>query len=505
MAGGRRPANFAVTGKHQRAADSAPTPLDGYSIWQHPRAASPPRVPAAVPYYHLPSGAGLPAEQPPPADAPSPPGASALASALDSAVVAAVTRALASGAAAKSPAPLPGDDRASALSFNHVVGGSSRASSVSAGADLSTVVELQVESEAQERRRDVASLHAAVARLEARADEAAEEARRDRACVGDLEARVNKAEEEARRASAAREAMRTSLRGAQRAAEGARAEKKKAEAEVDRLRAEVAKLAKAVAAAERQRGRERDLELEREVEREREREREKEKERERERKRERERERERARESKERGASGADAVAAAAAVKAAKEAADSVSGVRSRVKKLESAAEASVRRSEKMSTELALQAGAIEQLRSNGSGALVAQVAGLKKLVEANLRSHASSEGVVQSQAQLITRHVCVALREFIARRISTRITENNVLIDRTLRARVPAYAEGSDEFVLVRETELADLRSAETSPLAAAAAGAADGAQETSSIVPRQVVDSLLDSKTPSRVSAAE
>lgn len=79
---------------------------------------------------------------------------------------------------------------------------------------------------------------------------------------------------------------------------------------------------------------------------------------------------------------------------------------------------------------------------------LEANVKALKKLIESNLRTQVSAESIVKEQVSLITKHVCVAMRQYTARRIS----ENNCLIDRALRARVPEYAKNEDQFVLVRE-----------------------------------------------------
>lgn len=81
---------------------------------------------------------------------------------------------------------------------------------------------------------------------------------------------------------------------------------------------------------------------------------------------------------------------------------------------------------------------------------LEANVKALKKLIESNLRTQVSAESIVKEQVSLITKHVCVAMRQYTARRIS----ENNSLIDRTLRARIPEYAKSEDQFVLVREQD---------------------------------------------------
>lgn len=78
-------------------------------------------------------------------------------------------------------------------------------------------------------------------------------------------------------------------------------------------------------------------------------------------------------------------------------------------------------------------------------------VKSLKKLIESNLRTQWNAENIVKEQVSLITKHVCVAMRQYTARRIS----ENNALIDQALRARIPEYAKNNDDeqqFVLVRE-----------------------------------------------------
>lgn len=89
---------------------------------------------------------------------------------------------------------------------------------------------------------------------------------------------------------------------------------------------------------------------------------------------------------------------------------------------------------------------------------LEANVKALKKLIESNLRTQVSAEGIVKDQVSLITKHVCVAMRQYTARRIS----ENNRLIDRALRARVSEYAKNEDQFVLVREQHTDDDESVE-------------------------------------------
>eukprot|EP00178_Gracilaria_changii_P003293 TRINITY_DN1483_c0_g2_i1.p1 TRINITY_DN1483_c0_g2~~TRINITY_DN1483_c0_g2_i1.p1 ORF type:complete len:487 (-),score=82.72 TRINITY_DN1483_c0_g2_i1:1115-2575(-) len=74
----------------------------------------------------------------------------------------------------------------------------------------------------------------------------------------------------------------------------------------------------------------------------------------------------------------------------------------------------------------------------------------LKRWIESNLRTQWSAEKIVKDQVSLITKHVCVAMRQYTARRIS----ENNALIDKALRARIPEYAKNNDQFVLVREED---------------------------------------------------
>ncbi|CAN8073155.1 unnamed protein product [Agarophyton chilense] len=82
---------------------------------------------------------------------------------------------------------------------------------------------------------------------------------------------------------------------------------------------------------------------------------------------------------------------------------------------------------------------------------LEANLKALKRLIESNLRTQWSAESIVKEQVSLITKHVCVAMRQYTARRIS----ENNALIDKALRARIPEYANSDDQFVLVREQDV--------------------------------------------------
>lgn len=81
---------------------------------------------------------------------------------------------------------------------------------------------------------------------------------------------------------------------------------------------------------------------------------------------------------------------------------------------------------------------------------LETNVKGLKKLIETNLRTSKNAEVIVKEQVSLITKHVCVAMRQYTTRRIA----DNNVLIDQALRARVPDYAKNEGQFVLVREQD---------------------------------------------------
>jgi hypothetical protein len=502
MAGGRRPANFATSGARHVPSDGTANAFDGYSIWQQPHmttsplsAHRPSAQPHVPPYFPLSTGNVVLPSPPAAAEAAAEPVAptvaTALATALDAAVISAVTRALSSGAVAGAAKHESSDVRpshhctasqddhavSSSSSFNNVVGGGSGASSVCAGADFAGIVELQVESEAQERRRDVEGLYAALAGLEARMDGSdGAAAVRERERTAALEARVKAAEALAAESAADVLALQGAVRGAQKLIADLRMQKRKADSDADRMRARVSALESQADAAGKalEALPNRIARLEREV--------------------------------SARGENGPQAAAAAAAasraekaVKAAedegrrtRDALDALSGLRSRVKRLETSVEAGGKRAEEMSTELALQSGAVDQLRGCDRD-VMASVQGLKRLVEANLRSHSSSEGVVQSQAQLITRHVCVALRQFIARRI----TENNVLIDKTLRARVPAYAEGNDGFVLVRETDIADLPTSEAfSALSPASASALtdDDRREASVVLPRNVVDAVTN-----------
>lgn len=92
------------------------------------------------------------------------------------------------------------------------------------------------------------------------------------------------------------------------------------------------------------------------------------------------------------------------------------------------------------------------ELLSERMNVLEGSLKALKRLIESNLRTQWSAEGIVKEQVSLITKHVCVAMRQYTARRIS----ENNTLIDKALRARIPEYAKNEDQFVLVREGDLA-------------------------------------------------
>lgn len=85
--------------------------------------------------------------------------------------------------------------------------------------------------------------------------------------------------------------------------------------------------------------------------------------------------------------------------------------------------------------------------------AIEGQVRSLKRLIESNLRNQSSAEAIVREQVSLITKHVCMAMRQYTARRIS----ENNTLIDQTLRERIPEYAKNGGQFVLVRGEQPGD------------------------------------------------
>uniref|UniRef100_A0A7S0ZGL3 Uncharacterized protein n=1 Tax=Timspurckia oligopyrenoides TaxID=708627 RepID=A0A7S0ZGL3_9RHOD len=83
---------------------------------------------------------------------------------------------------------------------------------------------------------------------------------------------------------------------------------------------------------------------------------------------------------------------------------------------------------------------AVEKMREQ-----LEQMGRLKKLVEQNLRLQSSAEETVKNQASMITKHVCIAMREFTARKIM----ENNEFIDSALRQRCPDYAKSDSCCVL--------------------------------------------------------
>lgn len=96
----------------------------------------------------------------------------------------------------------------------------------------------------------------------------------------------------------------------------------------------------------------------------------------------------------------------------------------------------------------ALNEGYHARIREEIEGIRKKDIKGLKKLIEINLRNQVNAESIVKDQVSLITKHVCMAMRQYTSRRIS----ENNVLIDKALMARVPDYQKNQDRFVLVRE-----------------------------------------------------
>eukprot|EP00183_Erythrolobus_madagascarensis_P002700 CAMPEP_0185849682 /NCGR_PEP_ID=MMETSP1354-20130828/4107_1 /TAXON_ID=708628 /ORGANISM="Erythrolobus madagascarensis, Strain CCMP3276" /LENGTH=701 /DNA_ID=CAMNT_0028550263 /DNA_START=43 /DNA_END=2148 /DNA_ORIENTATION=- len=119
-------------------------------------------------------------------------------------------------------------------------------------------------------------------------------------------------------------------------------------------------------------------------------------------------------------------------------------------------------RLEQIEENAAMRESALERIQQQ-----LVDLSRLKKLIEQNIRLHSSTEEIVKGQASMITKHVCVAMREFTARKI----TENNQLVDATLRARCSEYARNKDvRCVLVREhPALATTSSASTSEHVAA------------------------------------
>jgi hypothetical protein len=501
MAGGRRPANFAAgTATRQAAADREAAAASYYSIWQQPhlqptaspltnaRPATSPVIPpldgqrlTPVPQYTVPVGNSHESAPWPTANNAS----GTLAAALDAAIALAVHRALASRGASSAP-PRAGvqEDQDHALSvasssFNQVVGSESRTSSVSGDRErerdreLASLVEVHMEAESQERKQDVQELRSAIAKLETRVTES-ESKYETRILV--LEGRVAKAEfalsqakQEAEKHASEAVALRELLKSAK---ADSRAQKRKTDSDGDRLRSRVAHLeTQADAVGESLPGLENKMEfIDAEV-----------------------RSCSEARLHLERAAAAAVDIAKMSSstenvVRTSKEALEATNGLRARLKRLETSVEVSGKR---IGESLALQGGAVDGLRLSVTET-AASVQALKRLVEANLRSHSSAEGIVKDQAQLITRHVCVALRQFIARRIS----DNNILIDKALRARIPAYADAGEEFVLVREHEVDPEDDADA--ISSVSTGSAKRTGAT--VLPREVFDRVIadfDSKT--------
>lgn len=432
MAGGRRPANFAAgTRQHQDGAGGtaggAVTALSyDYSIWQtqsHQVSSSPPpaRRPA-LPVSATPLGGGA---------------SGALAVALDAAVAAAVRKALGGEDDWARSEASEGEVMEMRMAMERLGG-------VVAEMEERMAEERQGEVRRVEGEREMMrEIGERVGRAEEVGRKSEERARRADERVGKLAEGLRKAEEGAK-------ALRDGLDKERRAVADLRAQRRKAESDGERLRVRVAALESAVdGLGDIANGLpERLAEVERKI-------------------------------VVLGGGAGVGGkkleriVKATEAVeKKSSDAVDAVSALRSRLKRVESSVDTLGRKDEALSTEQALQNGAIGQLRDVNKD-YAASVKGLKKLVETNLRSHASSEGVVQSQAQLITRHVCVALRQFIARRI----TENNALIDKTLRARCANYAKGDEQFVLVRETN---------------GIGEGDDPNESSSVLPGSALEAL-------------
>lgn len=99
---------------------------------------------------------------------------------------------------------------------------------------------------------------------------------------------------------------------------------------------------------------------------------------------------------------------------------DGLRALRARVKKVEAAVEGQMKKADEAGL---LQDGAVENVRD--------EVAGLKRLVESNLRAHAGAESVVKQQVSLITKHVCVAMRSYTSKKIEE---NNRELSDRFLQ-----------------------------------------------------------------------
>ena len=78
------------------------------------------------------------------------------------------------------------------------------------------------------------------------------------------------------------------------------------------------------------------------------------------------------------------------------------------------------------------------------------QVEGLHAIVCTQLRARATAEEMLQAHVSTITKQVASVTRQYV----SVRISDNNRLLDATLRERIPIYAEKKDAFMLVRNTE---------------------------------------------------
>lgn len=119
--------------------------------------------------------------------------------------------------------------------------------------------------------------------------------------------------------------------------------------------------------------------------------------------------------------------------------AENVGVFRGRLRKLESCLEKHRKATEEAGF---LQSGTVEGVRAEVDK-VRGDTAGLKKLVEGNLRAHASAESVVKEQVSVITRHVCSAMRAYTTRRLEE--NNNQVLAqvrNLTERSSVTAKAE---------------------------------------------------------------
>lgn len=421
MAGGRRPASYVSGMRHHTAHERSPTTLpDGTalplwipSIWQ-----------AAKP---VTAGEASERED----------GASnALATALDSAVQAAVIRALgAAGRGAQTAAP-PADAAGSDVSGEEdgAVTRDSVAAQTppSAGDVYAMVVGLQERLAKRDEQVDALTGH--LERLTSRLDNVEKQGdareKKLRADVIAVEQRARaEADMMARKHAAQFASLRDQLKSSQKAASQGRTAREKSDAESRRLRVLANELSQQLdqlcstlpTQVEALGGRLRDLEST-------------------------------AERTTQESASEKDREHTTAAVqadqmnlkKSVESAIDSVSSVRSRVKRIESQLTELAKHTEES---IALNSGMEDGLRGKVDE-LGGAVQSLKKLMEANLRTHSSAESIVKDQVSLITKHVCVAMRQYTSRRIS----ENNELIHKTLAARIPEYAKNNDQFVLVRE-----------------------------------------------------